>query len=348
MSGGVDSSVAALLLKRQGFEVTGLTVETWEEGDGFEETGDSHDIRLAKAAAEAIGIQHRTINLKKEFKEQVVDNFLREYERGRTPNPCIMCNPTVKWEGLLRTAEELQADCVATGHYARVDRLSNGRLAIKNSASAAKDQTYVLWRLSQEQLKKTVFPVGDLEKAEVRRIAEEAGLPAAHIADSQEICFFSGTDYALFLSRQGIPSEPGDFVDKDGKVLGTHKGLIHYTIGQRKGLGISFGHPVFVTGLHPEQNEVVLGESGDLFAEVVHASDVHLMGAMPFEEGAFTAKIRYAKKAAPCRIRMTEKGELTAFFEEPQRAPTPGQSIVFYDGDYVAGGGVIEKSEKRA
>lgn len=348
MSGGVDSSVAALLLKRQGYDVTGLTVETWEEGDSFEETGDSHDIRLAKAAAEIIGIRHRTINLKKEFKEHVVDNFLREYERGRTPNPCIMCNPTVKWAGLILAADEISADYVATGHYAKVERLSNGRLAIRNSASATKDQTYVLWRLSQEQLERTVFPVGDLEKSEVRKIAEEAGLPAAHLADSQEICFFSGTDYAGFLSRQGIRSQPGNFVDKNGNVLGTHKGLIHYTIGQRKGLGVSFGHPVFVTELRPDQNEVVLGESEDLFVKEVHASDVHLMGALPFLEGTFTAKLRYAKKASPCTIRMTGNSELTACFDEPQRAPTPGQSIVFYEGDHVAGGGVIEKSENKA
>lgn len=335
--------MAALLLKRQGYEVTGLTVETWEEGDSFEETGDSHDIRAAKAAAEVIGIPHRTLNLKREFRENVVENFLREYEAGRTPNPCIICNRTVKWQGLLEAAERLGADVVATGHYAKIHRLSNGRLAVKNSASAGKDQTYVLWRLTQGQLEKTVFPVGDMEKSEVRRIAEEAGLPAAHMADSQEICFFSGTDYAGFLTRQGLMSVPGNFVDKDGKVLGTHRGLIHYTIGQRKGLGISFGHPVFVTELRPDRNEVVLGENEDLFTKVVHAGDVQLMGALPFTEADFTAKIRYAKKAVPCRIKMTGEKQLSAFFEEAVRAPTPGQSIVFYDGDYVAGGGVIEK-----
>ncbi len=341
MSGGVDSSVAALLLKEKGYEVTGLTIETWEEGDTLEETGDSHDIRAAKQVAEVLGITHRTLNLKKEFKERVADNFIMEYRNGRTPNPCILCNHYVKWAGLLAVADEIGADLVATGHYARVDLLPNGRYSVKNSASAAKDQTYVLWRLSQDQLARTCFPVGEYEKTEVRRIAEEAALPPAHTPDSQEICFVPGTDYAAFLVRQGAEEEPGNFVDSSGRVLGRHQGILHYTVGQRKGLGISFGHPVYVTEIRPEQNEVVLGTNEDLFVTEVKADDVHLMAALPFTEGDFTAKIRYAKKAAPCRIRMTGEHTLTAVFEEPQRAPTPGQSIVFYEGDYVAGGGVI-------
>ncbi len=344
MSGGVDSSVAAYLLKEQGYEVTGVTVRTWEEVEPPDDSERS-DIFRARKIASYLGIEHRTVDLAEVFKQAVVDDFIREYLSGHTPNPCIRCNPAVKWRGMLRVADEIGADIVATGHYAKVDRLPNGRYAIKNSASAKKDQTYVLYRLTQEMLAKTTFPVGDYEKDEIRAIAKKAGLPCAETPDSQEICFFIGTDYAGFLERNasGNAFLPGNFVSADGTVLGQHKGLIHYTIGQRKGLGIAFGEPVFVTALRPETNEVVLGKSEDLMKTEFIVREAMFMGiGEDFTEGDFQGKIRYAKKAAPCRVTRTGEERLSVMFEEPQRAPTPGQSFVFYDGDYVAGGGFIE------
>ena len=344
MSGGVDSSVATFLLKEQGYEVTGVTVRTWEEVEPPEDSERS-DIFKARKIASYLGIDHRVVDLKEDFKHAVVDDFIAEYLAGHTPNPCIRCNPAVKWRGMLTVAEEIGAEVVATGHYAKVDRLQNGRYAIKNSASAKKDQTYVLYRLTQEMLAKTTFPVGDYEKDEIRAIAKKAGLPCAETPDSQEICFFIGTDYAGFLERnaKGKALQPGNFVSTDGRVLGQHQGLIHYTIGQRKGLGIAFGEPVFVTALKPETNEVVLGKSEDLMKTEFTVREAVFMGVgEEFAGGHFNGKIRYAKKAAPCRVTRTGEDRLSVTFEEPQRAPTPGQSFVFYDGDYVAGGGFIE------
>ena len=344
MSGGVDSSVAAYLLKEQGYEVIGVTVRTWEEVEHPDDSERS-DIYKARRIATHLGIEHRTVDLKDAFKEAVVDDFIAEYLAGHTPNPCIRCNPAVKWRGMLTVADEIGADVVATGHYAKVDLLPNGRHAIRNSASAKKDQTYVLYRLTQEELAKTAFPVGEYEKDEIRAIAKKEGLPCAETPDSQEICFFIGTDYAGFLERNasGKAFLPGNFVSTDGMVLGQHKGLIHYTIGQRKGLGIAFGEPMFVTALRPETNEVVLGKNEDLFKTEFTVREAVFMGVGDdFSEGDFQGKIRYAKKAAPCRVMRTEKDRLSVVFEEPQRAPTPGQSFVFYDGDYVAGGGFIE------
>ncbi len=344
MSGGVDSSVAAFLLKEQGYEVTGVTVRTWEEEEPSDDSEKS-DIYKARRIASCLGIVHRTVDLREAFKQAVVDDFIREYLSGHTPNPCIRCNPAVKWRGMLMVAEEIGADVVATGHYAKADLLPNGRYAVRNSASAKKDQTYVLYRLTQEMLSKTTFPVGDYEKDEVRSIAKRAGLPCAETPDSQEICFFIGTDYAGFLERNANGSAflPGSFVSTDGTVLGRHKGLIHYTIGQRKGLGIAFGEPMFVTALRPETNEVVLGKSEDLMKTEFTVREAVWMGVPEsFSEGDFQGKIRYAKKAAPCRVTRTGENRLSVVFEEPQRAPTPGQSFVFYEGEYVAGGGFIE------
>ncbi len=344
MSGGVDSSVAAYLLKEQGYEVTGVTVRTWEEVEPPDDSEKS-DICKARKIATYLGIEHRTVDLKEAFKEAVVDDFIAEYLAGHTPNPCIRCNPAVKWRGMLAVAVEIGADVVATGHYAKIDLLPNGRYAIKNSASAKKDQTYVLYRLTQEMLSKTTFPVGDYEKDDIRAIAKRAGLPCAETPDSQEICFFTGTDYAGFLERnaKGGAFLPGNFVSMDGRVLGQHKGLIHYTIGQRKGLGIALGEPMFVTAMRPETNEVVLGKNEDLFKTEFKVRNAVFMGVGDgLLGGNFHGKIRYAKKAAPCHVSRIGEDRLSVTFEEPQRAPTPGQSFVFYDGEYVAGGGVIE------
>lgn len=344
MSGGVDSSVAALLLKEQGYEVTGVTVRIWEEEEPSDDSERS-DIFKARKVASYLGIEHRVVDLRDAFKQAVVDDFISEYLAAHTPNPCIRCNPAVKWKGLLTAAEETGAAVLATGHYAKVDLLPNGRYAIKNSASAKKDQTYVLYRLTQEMLSRTTFPVGDYEKDEIRAIAKKAGLPCAETPDSQEICFFIGTDYAGFLERNasGNAFLPGNFVSADGTVLGTHKGMIHYTIGQRKGLGIALGEPAFVTALRPETNEVVLGKNEDLFRREFTVREAVFMGVgEDFAGGDFLGKIRYAKKAAPCTVERVGRDRLAVIFAEPQRAVTPGQSFVFYEGDHVAGGGFIE------
>ncbi len=350
MSGGVDSSVAAWLLKEQGYEVIGVTMQIWqdEEETVQQENGGCCGLSAvedARRVAQTIGIPHYVMNFKKEFKEQVMDYFIREYENGRTPNPCIACNRYVKWESLLKRSLEIGADYIATGHYARIARLPSGRLAIQNSVTAAKDQTYALYNLTQEQLKRTLMPVGCYEKAQIRAIAVQQQLPVAHKPDSQDICFVPDHDYAGFLEENGAKgTTPGHFVDQSGKVLGVHKGIVHYTIGQRKGLDLSMGHPVFVSELRPETNEVVIGENVDLFRREVRANSLNFMGIAPPEIGEelrVWGKIRYNHRGAPCVIKRTAPDELLCVFDEPQRAITPGQAFVFYDGEYVAGGGTI-------
>ena len=273
-----------------------------------------------------------------------MDYFTAEYLRGRTPNPCIACNRYVKWESLLQRSLEIGADYIATGHYARVEQLVNGRYAIRNSVTAAKDQTYALFNLTQEQLAHTLMPVGDYTKDEIRAIAEEIGLMVAHKKDSQEICFIPDQDYAGFIDREcgeQVPP-PGNFVSVDGEVLGRHKGITHYTVGQRKGLGIALGHPVFVVEIRPETNEVVLGENEDVFTDRLYADHLNFMSLPDIREPIMlNAKIRYSHAGSPCRVVRTGEGEICCEFMEPVRAVTPGQAVVLYDGDYVAGGGII-------
>ena len=264
MSGGVDSSVAAWLLQKQGYEVIGVTMQIWqdEEPGQAEENGGCCGLSAvedARRVAWQLGIPHYVMNFKKEFRTHVMDYFAEEYIRGRTPNPCIACNRYVKWEALLARSLGLGADFIATGHYARVERLENGRYALRQSATADKDQTYALYSLTQKQLSHTRMPVGAYTKEEIRQMAAELGLSVAHKADSQEICFIPDHDYAGFIRRErGQVPDPGNFVDREGKVLGQHKGIIHYTIGQRKGLNLSLGRPVFVTEIRPKSNEVVI------------------------------------------------------------------------------------------
>lgn len=266
MSGGVDSSVAALLLKKQGYDVIGVTMQIWQDEaeEIKEENGGCCGLSAvddARRVAQRLDIPYYVMNFKKEFQENVIDYFVKEYSKGRTPNPCIACNRYVKWESLLTKSLGLGAEYIATGHYARIEQLPNGRFAIRNSVTAAKDQTYALYNLTQSQLAHTLMPVGAYPKDEIRQMAEEAGLPVAHKKDSQEICFIPDHDYAAFIereSRKTVPG-PGNFVSADGKILGKHKGITHYTVGQRKGLNLSLGHPVFVTGIRPETNEVVIG-----------------------------------------------------------------------------------------
>lgn len=264
MSGGVDSSVAAYLLKQQGYDVVGVTMQIWqdESHEEIENKGGCCGLSAvddARRVAAMLDIPYYVMNFKSEFKRDVIDYFVREYLAGRTPNPCIACNRYVKWESLLTRSIQIGADYIATGHYARICELPNGRYAIRNSVTAKKDQTYALYNLTQEQLKRTLMPIGDYTKEEVRKIAEDIGLMVAGKPDSMEICFVPDNDYASFIEKEtGVTSVPGDFVDVDGNVIGKHKGVIHYTVGQRKGLGIALGKPAFVVAIRPEQNQVVI------------------------------------------------------------------------------------------
>lgn len=348
LSGGVDSSVAAYLLKEQGYDVIGVTMQIWQEEDSctLEENGGCCGLSAvedARRVAQKLDIPYYVMNFRKEFQKHVIDYFTTEYLQGRTPNPCIACNRYVKWESLLKRSLEIGADYIATGHYARVEQLPNGRYAIRNSVTAKKDQTYALYNLTQEQLSRTLMPVGAYTKEEIRKIAEEAGLPVAHKKDSQEICFVPDNDYAGFIKNstgQKIPK--GNFVLTDGKVIGEHQGIIHYTIGQRKGLNLSMGHPVFVTEIRPDTNEVVIGESEDLFVNTLICDRVNFMAIEGLEgEICLKAKIRYNHPGADCVISMAENGKVLVTFDQPQRAITPGQAVVFYQGEYVAGGGII-------
>lgn len=352
MSGGVDSSVAALLLKRQGYDVVGVTMQIWQEENpaataeqggccGFSAVED------ARRVAEVLNIPHYVMNFRKEFREKVMDYFVAEYLAGRTPNPCIACNRYVKWESLLHRSLEIGADYIATGHYAGIVRLENGRYAVKNAVTAKKDQTYALYNLTQEQLAHTLMPVGDYTKEEIRQIAEEAGLPVAHKPDSQEICFIPDNDYAAFIDREAgekVP-KPGNFVTKDGEVLGRHLGITHYTVGQRKGLNLAMGHPVFVTQIRPDTDEVVIGEADEVFGTILVCDHINYMGMEKLREPReVLAKIRYAHAGERCVIEKTGEERIRCVFEKPVRAITPGQAVVFYEDGYVLGGGTIISS----
>lgn len=348
MSGGVDSSVAAYLLKEQGYEVIGVTMQIWQEEPMFvqEENGGCCGLSAvddARRVAEHLGIRYYVMNFRQEFQENVIDYFVHEYLDGRTPNPCIACNRYVKWESLLQRSLEIGADYIATGHYARIDQLPNGRYSLKKSVTAAKDQTYALYNLTQHQLSHTLMPVGEYEKEEVRKIAEEVGLPVANKPDSQEICFVPDNDYASFIEREtGVSIPTGNFVDVHGNILGTHQGITHYTVGQRKGLGLALGHPVFVTEIRPGTNEVVIGENEDIFSTTLRANRLNFMSVPEIAaDMRATAKIRYNHRGDDCVIRMVDKDTVEVVFDRPQRAATPGQAVVFYEGDYVLGGGTI-------
>ena len=342
MSGGVDSSIAAYLLREQGYRVIGVTMQIWQ--DKKESCSGLQAVEDAKMVADKLGIPHYVLDFREEFKARVMDYFVEEYLQGRTPNPCNVCNRYIKWEALLDRCREFGADFVATGHYAQIKQLPNGRYVIKNSVTSLKDQTYALYNLTQEQLSRTLMPVGAYTKDQIRAIAERLELPIANKKDSQDICFIPDGDYSAFLEREAADRLPGKgkFVNKEGKVLGEHKGVTHYTIGQRRGLQIAAGHRIFVTNLCPEQNEVVLGEHEELFSTELYCDKCNWMAVEDIKAPyRCMGKIRYAHKGTPCVVEPANDGRMKVTFDEPVRAITPGQSVVFYEEDYVLGGGSI-------
>ncbi len=345
MSGGVDSSVAAGLLLEQGYEVVGVTMRLWSLEDpeaprhhrrccSVEDTDD------ARAAADVLGIPHYVLNFERQFAEGVVDRFVEEYARGRTPNPCLACNQRVKFAPLLEHALALGADYLATGHYARVRQ--NGRFELWRAADPAKDQSYVLYTLGQEELARTLFPVGEHSKPEVRALARRWGLPNADKPDSADICFIPDGDYRGFVRQRAAP-QPGDIVDTAGSRLDHHDGITGYTVGQRKGLPSRGGRePLFVLRIEPETSTVVVGPEEELFTDTVTAEELSFVsGETPAGPVETEARIRYRSQPAPAVLTLRDDGRAEVRFRRPQRAATPGQAVVFYEGERVLGGGTI-------
>lgn len=349
MSGGVDSSVCAALLLKEGYDVSGVTLRLYDGEDydsGKTRTCCSlSDVEDARAVCVRMGIKHYAFNFKEDFKEYVIKNFIDEYENGRTPNPCIECNRHIKFDAMLLRAETLGYDKIATGHYASLKKAENGRYLLCRAADATKDQTYVLYSMTQKQLSKTLFPLGTLTKPQVRKIAEGNGFVNAKKPDSQDICFVPDGDYAGFIERfTGKTALHGDFINETGEKLGEHKGVIRYTVGQRKGLGIALGKHAYVIEKNPQNNTVTLGDEDALFYKRVLVKDVNFIPFDELSEGMrVTAKLRYRHKEQPAVISPAENGCVLIEFDEPQRAPSAGQAAVFYDGDIVVGGGTIVK-----
>lgn len=333
LSGGVDSAAAAHLLLQKGYDVEGIILRLKPE-----DAADS-DIADAQRIADKLGIKLHILDLRKYFSESVISHFISEYLAGRTPNPCIECNSLIKFGAMLDFALEIGCDGIATGHYAKIEE-NGGRFLLKRSVGA-KDQSYFLYKLTQNQLSKITFPLDGLEKDEIRQIALDAGLPVAQKRDSQEICFVPNDDYIAFLSGKGISSPEGNFTDKEGNVLGRHSGIINYTVGQRKGLG-AFGKPMFVNSICAENNTVIIGENGTQYCKGLIADSMNYI-AFENPEKPFRAevKIRFRAKEQPALITPLENGKAEIIFDEPQRSITPGQGAVIYDGDTVIGGGRI-------
>ena len=347
MSGGVDSSVAALLMKENNYECVGCTMKLYgnDDVDLSEQITccSLDDVMDAKEVARKLGMLHYTFNFKDQFREKVIDNFIYCYEHAMTPNPCIECNKHLKFNELYRRALELGCDKVVTGHYARVRKCEDGSYQLLKGKDKNKDQSYVLYSMTQDELAHTDFPLGEYSKDEIRAIAEAHEFVNANKPDSQDICFVPNGDYVCALKRfTGKDYEPGDFVDMDGNVLGRHNGIVCYTIGQRKGLGISAAHPLYVVRLDTEKNQVVLGKNEDLFSRDVTVSDINWINQNSLEDSfKCKAKIRYRMEEQPCLVERTGPTTAKITFDEPQRAITPGQSAVFYDGEIVLGGGII-------
>lgn len=338
MSGGVDSSAAAAMLIEKGYEVSGAIMKLWQDGQYFE--GVNEDIENARIVADTLGIDFHVFDFSKEFENEVVSPFCNEYIKGKTPNPCVFCNKHLKFGAFFEKAMEMGFDYVATGHYAKVICDDNGKYNL-HCKQGAKDQSYVLYNLNQDILSHLLLPVGGLEKDVIREYAKKAGLPTFDRPDSQEICFIPDKDYAKFLSNRGYNTPVGDFVSKNGDIMGKHKGIMHYTVGQRKGLG-SFGSPKFVLSINGENNQVILGENDDLFTTTLVCDNVNFLDGRTLTEPLKAGiKIRYSAKAESGVISPLEDGKYRVDFDIPVRAVTPGQSAVFYDGDILLGGGKI-------
>ncbi|MDO4960336.1 MAG: tRNA 2-thiouridine(34) synthase MnmA [Eubacteriales bacterium] len=349
MSGGVDSSIAAFLMKEVGYECVGCTMRLYNNEDaGIDVSKAGHtccsldDVEDARTVSYKLGMPYYVFNFSDDFNEKIIQKFIRSYERGLTPNPCIDCNRYMKFDKLFERAAVLDCDYVVTGHYARIEE-EDGVFILKKALDESKDQSYVLYSMTQEQLAHTRFPLGALRKSEVRAIADRNGFVNADKPDSQDICFVPDGDYARIIELHTGKKYPcGNYVDLEGNVLGTHKGIIHYTIGQRKGLGIAFGAPRFVCGINAENNEVVLGTNEELFKRSFTVEDFNwTAGHPPCESFKCKAKIRYRQAEQPAEVRVEKDGIVSICFDEPQRAITPGQAAVLYDGDTVLGGGVI-------
>jgi len=350
MSGGVDSSVAAYILKEQGYEVIGVTMQIWDkDSDSDGSCCGLSAVEDARSVAYKLDIPYYVLNFRRDFKEKVIDYFACEYAKGRTPNPCIACNRYVKWQSMLTKALQLGADYISTGHYAKiVQNPENGRYAFKISEGEKKDQTYALFNLSQDQLSRTIMPIGSYTKQEIRKIAERIGLDVANKPDSQEICFIPDNDYGKYLEENSnINIVEGNFIDLRGNVLGRHKGIVYYTVGQRKGLGISFGRPMFVKAILPETNEVMLADDNELFSQGLIADDINFMylETVP-DDFPVLAKIRYSHTPCPAKIKVVNN-TIECIFTEPQRAITAGQAVVFYDqsGHVICGGTIVKAKD---
>ncbi|SEL08445.1 tRNA 2-thiouridine(34) synthase MnmA [Parapedobacter koreensis] len=351
MSGGVDSSVAAVMLHEQGYEVIGLTMKTWDyasSGGSSKETGccSLDSINDARALAVSYGFPHYILDIRGEFGDFVIDNFVEEYLAGRTPNPCVLCNTHIKWEALLKRADKLDCEFIATGHYANIRLQDNGRYVISKGRDTHKDQSYVLWGVSQENLARTQFPLGSYTKAEIRQMAAEMGqLELANKSESYEICFVPDNDYRAFLRHRVEDIDdrigPGNFVLTDGTIVGKHQGYPYYTVGQRKGLGIALGRPVFVTQILPASNTVVLGDEVDLQRGEAYVKNVNLVKYASIEQPMeAVTKIRY-KDAGMTSTIVQEDGKMNVQFHHMVKGIAPGQSAVFYEGDDLLGGGFL-------
>ena len=354
MSGGIDSTVVALMLHKQGYEVVGITMKTWDyaaSGGSKKETGccNLDSFNDARQAAVEHGFAHYILDIREEFGDFVIDNFVEEYLAGRTPNPCVLCNTHIKWRALLKRADALGCDYIATGHYAKVRQHDNGRFVISKAVDATKDQSYVLWGLQQDLLSRTLLPLGGYRKSEIRQMAHDYGYPAlAKKQESYEICFVPDNDYRGFLKRKVPTLESkvagGFFVDKNGNILGKHKGYPFYTIGQRKGLEIALGKPVFVTHINPENNTVTLGDEEDLDQQEMLVGKLNLIKYEALSEGMeATTKIRY-KDSGTLSMLYPGNNTCKVRFFESAKGVAPGQSAVFYEGDDVLGGGIIQKT----
>ncbi len=347
MSGGVDSSVAAALLKQQGHEVIGMMLRLWSE-PGKEESNrccTPDAMALAKRVTAKLEIPFYVIDAKEVFRKTVVQYFLDGHAHGETPNPCLVCNRQIRWTFLLDHALALGADFMATGHYARIKKDANGMLNLMRGIDASKDQSYVLHIMTQEKLRRAMFPIGNFQKAEIRKMAASFGLPTASQQDSQDLCFLAGDDYRNFLARNAADLfKPGQIVMRDGQVLGEHTGLANYTIGQRKGLGVGWPEPLYVLGKNPSTNTIVVGNQGDLGTSKLMARDANwISGKAPIKTFRAQIKIRSTAKDAEANVLVyDEPGKVQVCFDAPQRGITAGQAAVFYEGEVVLGGGIIQ------